>query len=62
MKVATVRSFALNRGIVADIMPATFLEPEWKCNAFQSIKAAVSQVGALLLLNNYIIPTQSTLG
>jgi len=25
LKVATVRSFALNRGIVTDIMPATFL-------------------------------------
>jgi len=28
LKVATVSSFALNRGIVTDIMPATFLEPE----------------------------------
>jgi len=51
LKVATVRSFALNRGIVTDITPVTFLESEWKCNAFHSIKAVVSQVGALLLLN-----------
>ena len=51
MKVATVRSFALDRGIVTDIIPATFLEPEWKSSAFHSIKAVVSQVSALLLLN-----------
>ena len=48
MKVATVRSFALNGGIVTDIMHATFLGPELKISAFHSIKAAVSQVGALL--------------
>jgi len=50
LKVATVRSFALNRGIVTDIIPVIFLEPEWKNSAFHSIKAVVSQVGALLLL------------
>jgi len=48
LKVATVRFFALNRSIVTDIIPATFLEPEWKISAFHSIKAVVSQVGALL--------------
>jgi len=28
----------------------TFLEPDWKISAFHSIKAVVSQVGALLKL------------
>jgi len=51
--------FALNRGLVTDIIPAAFLELEWKCSAFHSIKAVVSQVGALLLLNKYIIATPS---
>jgi len=54
LKVATVRFFALNRSIVTDIIPATFLEPEWKISAFHSIKAVVSQVGAYV---KYIIAT-----
>ena len=51
--------FALNRGLGTNIIPAAFLELEWKCSAFHSIKAVVSQVGALLLLNKYIIATPS---
>jgi len=42
--VVTARSFALNRGIVADIMPAVAM---MLCNVFHSIKAVVSQVSAL---------------
>jgi len=43
-KIATARSFIFNRGIVTDTMPAT---PRMAYSAFHSIKAVVSQVGAL---------------
>jgi len=47
--IATARSLILNRGIVIDIMPGTTPEPGWCAvhSDVHSIKAVVSQVGAL---------------
>jgi len=46
VKIATTRSFILNRGIVTDIMSATPLA-RMVVSAFHHTKAVVSQVGAL---------------
>jgi len=53
---SNVRSFALNRDIVTDILSTTFLEParmEVQFIPLHQFKAVVSQVGALLLLIHY---------
>ena len=39
-------------------LPHSWSQSEWKRSSFHSIKAVVSQVGALLLLNKYITATQ----